>query len=536
MDTFSPSSPYGGSSYDSRTVIGRFQIEGLIGKGGMGKVLKARDPNDGRLVALKILDIEAYADDELRRRFEREAKSASLLDHANIAHIYGMELDENGHPVLVMEYIEGLPLDTIIKDNPDVSFSKMVDFVIQGARGLEYAYRRSIIHRDIKPSNLILASNGVLKIIDFGLAKSLWDNTSLTATGMVVGTPRYISPEQGMGRNVDHRADIYSLGATFYELLTRQTPFDGETPLAIMMKHISSPLVPPYFINPRTPADMSDIIMRMMAKDPSARYQDYEPLIRDLESAKIHRLAKERRMNNDMSDAHTMVMPPADGENGSTTMLETSGLPDSPGSRPSSYLTEGLVDVSFAPDETESHASPMKMLFLSLAGLAIIGFAVIFMLQPVQDETGARQSRFSADLAKIIGRSKSAVASPKNAEQIVQQDTENIQRTKSRMEAIVSRIIQMRQSGTLADVPTIKMLREKNIVSEEESRDAWGNDFYIVSRGPGGGTLVALGRDGQDKTADDFSLSLDGQSQVVPPAMSLVSAQDKKEPTAHPAN
>ena len=242
MDTFSPSSPYGGSSYDSRTVIGRFQIEGLIGKGGMGKVLKARDPNDGRLVALKILDIEAYADDELRRRFEREAKSASLLDHANIAHIYGMELDENGHPVLVMEYIEGLPLDTIIKDNPDVSFSKMVDFVIQAARGLEYAYRRSIIHRDIKPSNLILASNGVLKIIDFGMAKSLWDNTSLTATGMVVGTPRYISPEQGMGRNVDHRADIYSLGATFYELLTRHPEVKAEVKAEVEMRSLLAPV------------------------------------------------------------------------------------------------------------------------------------------------------------------------------------------------------------------------------------------------------------------------------------------------------
>jgi hypothetical protein len=270
----------------------------------------------------------------------------------------------------------------------------------------------------------------------------------------------------------------------------------------------------------------------MMAKDPSARFQDYEPLIRDLESAKIHRLAKERRMTNDMSEAPTMVMAGHDDDGGYTTELEMA-LPGMIMQKPSSYLSEGLVDVNFESTDTEPHTSGLKIAFLSLAGLAIIGFAAIFLLQPVSGNDGTSQTRLSAGLVHLMGKSDTALSPPKNADQLVQQDMDNIQVTKSRMEAIVSRVIQMRQSDALTEVPTVKMLREKKIFSEAETRDAWGNDFYIISSGSGGGTLVALGRDGQDKTADDFTLTLDGQSLVVPPALRIEKAQEKVEPGKH---
>jgi len=289
--------------------IGRFKIDYILGRGGMGEVYKAFDPQSNRSVAIKILDTRGYEDADTLKRFEREAQAALVLDHPNIARFYGLEHDAQGRPIIVMEYINGRGLDQLLDLEPDMLFSTRVDYIIQTARGLENAYRRSIIHRDIKPGNLLIDGSGMLKIIDFGLAKSMWDNSNLTSSGLVVGTPRYISPEQGMGRNVDHRSDIYSLGATFYELVTGRTPFEGDTPLAIMMKHINSPLVPPYMINPKVPGDVSEIITKMMQKEPNQRYQDYEPLIRDLESAKIHRLAKERRSHGELSGMNTVVMP-----------------------------------------------------------------------------------------------------------------------------------------------------------------------------------------------------------------------------------
>ena len=220
----------------------------------MGEVLKALDTRSGRTVALKLIDAGAAADAETLRRFEREARAAAHLDHPNIAHMFGMEFDDQKHPFIVMEYIEGESLEKILTSPVNPPFSVLCDYVIQAARGLEAAHRKSIIHRDVKPGNLLVDHAGTVKIIDFGLAKSMFDRTALTTTGMVVGTPRYIAPEQALGRAVDHRADIYSLGATFYELATHQSPFEGDSAMSIMMKHVSTPLVPPYMVNPKVPA------------------------------------------------------------------------------------------------------------------------------------------------------------------------------------------------------------------------------------------------------------------------------------------
>jgi len=180
-------------------MIGRYRVVKQIGRGGMGEVLKAVDTATERTVAIKLIDAEAAREPDALRRFEREAKSAMALDHPRIAQIYAQEKDASGRPFLVMEYVDGKPLDRFLKENPEAPFSQLVDIVLQAAQGLDAAHRRSIIHRDIKPSNILITPAGGVKIIDFGLAKSLWDESSITATDMVVGTPRYISPEQGMG-------------------------------------------------------------------------------------------------------------------------------------------------------------------------------------------------------------------------------------------------------------------------------------------------------------------------------------------------
>lgn len=501
---------------EQRTYIGRYRIVRQLGRGGMGEVLQATDPDTGKDVAIKILDAEGYADEDLLRRFEREAQSALTLDHPNVAKFYGVELDEQGRPMIVMEYIAGTPMDRYLRNATDLPFSRLVDFVIQAARGLENAFRRSIIHRDIKPSNLIVTPEKLVKIIDFGLAKSLWDPTALTGSGIVVGTPRYISPEQGLGRSVDHRSDIYSLGATMYELLTRQSPFDGDTPMAIMMKHINTPLVPPYMINPRIPADLSEIVMRMMAKDPKDRYQDYEPLIRDLESAKIHRLAKERLQVPGMENLTG---------NSSTVQVPQEGIPGGAYGgtgrhRPASYLTEGLVNVDFsAPPEAPT--SKVRIVLLSIAGFVVIAIAAMALMRPTPSEPQPRRKgTLGKRLAMVFRAPANDTSTTAAAESMAREDEEKIQTTRSRMEATLNTIISQQATGNSSPA-SIRGLRQAGVINASDSVDAWGNDFFVSSSGTGGGTLIAAGRDGQENTTDDFRFSLDGTERQVPDPLTV---------------
>lgn len=481
-------------------LIGRFRVDRLLGRGGMGEVHKAYDSTNKRDVAIKILDTRGYEDHDTLKRFEREAMAALVLDHPNIGRFYGTERDNEDRPIIVMEFIEGEGLDMLLQNTPDLSFSQRLDFVIQAAKGLEYAYRRSIIHRDVKPGNLLVDSSGRLKIIDFGLAKSLWDNSNLTGTGLVVGTPRYISPEQGMGRSVDHRSDIYSLGATFYEMVTGKTPFDGDTPLAIMMKHINAPLTPPYLVNPRVPNDMSDIIMKMMAKDPGHRYQDYEPLVRDLESAKIHRMAKERRTPGNASGLQTVVLP----ENLADYTDEYKAA--------TSYLTEGLIDVE-VPVAEEERTSPAKFILLSIAGMVVLGCALMLLLKPgASDSDGEVSSSLGKKIGALFAKNRGKAPETPTVTDIARRDEEFIRTTRARMDAVVSKLLTL---GRHRDFSTVAALRTEGLFTEEQTTDAWGNDFYI-SDGSGGGVLVAPGRDGADNTADDFRMWLDGSQQTIP--------------------
>ena len=474
--------------------VGFYSVSRVLGRGGMGEVLKALDTRSGRTVALKLIDAGAAADAETLRRFEREARAAAHLDHPNIARMFGMEFDDQKHPFIVMEYIEGESLEKILTSPVNPPFSVLCDYVIQAARGLEAAHRKSIIHRDVKPGNLLVDHEGTVKIIDFGLAKSMFDRTALTTTGMVVGTPRYIAPEQALGRTVDHRADIYSLGATFYELVTHQSPFEGDSAMSIMMKHVSTPLVPPYMVNPKVPGDISEIITRMMAKDPGERYQDYEALIRDLESAKIHRMAKEQRQQ-----------------------LATPASLDAVGEashRPSSYLTEGFVDINVAelPD-AEQPVPRAKLVLLSLVGLVILGLAGVSFLQA---RTAAERGEPSWVGRAIVGVfSRGEPKKTMTPEELVRLDTERVNTTLRRMEATIGKLVDHnRTREDRTRMVTVRELREKRVVTAEESRDGWGNDFVISSAH--GGVLMAAGRDGEEDTADDFRFSISGLRLQVP--------------------
>lgn len=275
----------------ARKRFGDFELLERIGEGGMGAVYKARDLT-GRMVALKVLNKDIAGDSEFIQRFQREAKAGGALNHPNIVAAYTAG-EEDGRPFLAMEFVDGESLRARFRRKGRLSEKEALAIVRGVAAGLAHAHSNGFIHRDIKPDNVLLGRDGSIKIVDLGLAKSLEDDQRLTKTGIALGTPHYISPEQARGqKDVDHRCDIYSLGSTLYLLLTGSVPFDGSTNAEIMLKHLKEDLENPQDIVPEISLGAVMIITRMMAKKPAERYADCLQLIEDLDQALMDQLPK----------------------------------------------------------------------------------------------------------------------------------------------------------------------------------------------------------------------------------------------------
>ena len=265
--------------------IDRYHILEQLGEGGMATVYKAFDTRLEREVALKVLRKGLFGTDVIERvqnRFEREAKAVAKLAHPNIVkvHDYG---DHEGQPYLVMENQQGGTLKAKL-DKP-MPWEKAVRLLIPIAQALEYAHEKKVIHRDIKPSNILLTEKDQPMLTDFGIAKilDLEVGQTLTASGVGVGTPEYMAPEQAMGKDVDARADIYSLGVVLYELVTGCKPFQAETPMAVVLKQMTDPLPRPSSFVPDLPASAEQIIIKAMAKDPENRYKNMELFAQELD-------------------------------------------------------------------------------------------------------------------------------------------------------------------------------------------------------------------------------------------------------------
>jgi serine/threonine-protein kinase len=268
--------------------MGPYRILRKLGSGGMGAVYLAEDDRAERPVAIKILPRNVAKDPAQMQRFRREAEAMSNLNHANIVRSYGTS-EARGRPFIVMEYCEGESLEKRLKRKGRVPSPEATAIMIQLACGLQYAHARGIVHRDIKPGNIILTASGEAKILDLGLSKRLGlPDTTLTHAGQFMGTPCYISPEQAQGqKDVDGRADIYSLGATYYHLVTGEPPYQGDSAVEIVSQHVLSGVPDPRNVRQGLPDDVAYVIRRMMAKDPANRYPDCGALRTDLE-----RLAK----------------------------------------------------------------------------------------------------------------------------------------------------------------------------------------------------------------------------------------------------
>jgi len=285
---------------EKRSEIPGYHLIKMIGKGAMAKVYMARQISLDRIVAIKVLPQKSSENPEFVDRFHKEGKAAAKLAHNNIVQAIDVGTTAENRHYFVMEYIEGKTLYDIMQPPPvgegrTFSENEALDVMIQMADALAHAHRRGLIHRDVKPKNIILTPQGTAKLTDLGLARSTDDkHAAESEAGKAYGTPYYISPEQIRGDvDIDFRADIYSLGATMYHLVTGRPPFDGDTPSAVMHKHLKERLVPPDHINTALSAGIGEIIELAMAKDRDDRYHGTEEMLEDLKlvragSAPVH--------------------------------------------------------------------------------------------------------------------------------------------------------------------------------------------------------------------------------------------------------
>jgi eukaryotic-like serine/threonine-protein kinase len=253
------------------STIGDYQVVGILGAGGMGKVFKVRNTISDRVEAMKILLPDLANAPELADRFLREIKVQASLEHPNIASLHTAVRVEN-QLLMLMEFVDGVTLEQKLKEGP-LPTAQAVDYIQQVLSALDYAHARGVVHRDIKPANMMLTPGGVIKLMDFGIAKASGDH-KLTMTGTTMGSLYYMSPEQIQGAaNLDARADLYSVGVSLYELVTGKRPFDGDSQFAIMSAHLEKSPVPPVQLDPRLPQVLNDVILMSVMKDPATRFQ-----------------------------------------------------------------------------------------------------------------------------------------------------------------------------------------------------------------------------------------------------------------------
>jgi len=384
--------------------IGHYRIVSELGRGGMGVVYKAHEESLNRFVAIKVLGSHVAEDPSYVQRFVREAQSAARLNHPNIVQIYSISEDDGQH-FFVMEYVSGTSLQQIIKTEGKIDITRAETIVLQAAAGLQAAHEQGIIHRDIKPANLMIDNRGLVKIADFGLALPMGATARLTATGMVMGSPGYLSPEQCKNEGVDHRTDIYSLGVTLFEALTGRIPFEADSPLALIRQIVD--VEPPDVcqLNPEVSDATRAILSRMMAKDPADRYADCSQLIADLQQDLLDRGVASRELP---PSAAAVAPPPSKGSavgiHESPTVAVDSGsapepvLPEPPPAPAepvpaSSEPTAAPVADLAAPPAPKRPLALIALVLLVFAAAALAGGGILLWKSGVVQRLAERRHR-----------------------------------------------------------------------------------------------------------------------------------------------
>jgi serine/threonine protein kinase len=331
--------------------IGRYQVLDRIGRGAMGVVYRAHDDAMRRDVALKVLTTDLEDDPDIRVRFHREAEAAAHLSHPNIITIFDVG-EDGGRFYIVMELLHGATLKEFLKQSNPPLDTKL-DLMLQACAGMRAAHKASIYHRDIKPGNLFVRADGLLKILDFGVARLA--SSSMTVTGFVVGTPDYMSPEQARGDEIDGRSDVFSLGGVFYFMLTGRKPF-AATHLPALFRQIQSEDSTPIAAS-EAPPELTAIVVKALAKNPDARYQSCEELTADLEK---FRVAYRRGVESSPVAEQRNVVAARVAESDPAASASARLMPeaDSPGSSSTEDTVDSLPVSMFNPDDTVAMRAP----------------------------------------------------------------------------------------------------------------------------------------------------------------------------------
>lgn len=346
----------------------RYEIEKLIGEGGMANVYLAQDTILDRKVAVKVLRGDLAGDEKFVRRFQREALSASSLSHPNIVEIYDVGEDE-GNFYIVMEYIEGKTLKGLIKKRGVLSLSETMDIMLQLLDALASAHDSYIIHRDIKPQNIMIKESGLVKITDFGIAMAL-NSAQLTQTNSVMGSVHYLPPEQASGKGSTIRSDIYSLGILMFEMLSGKVPFKGDSAVEIALKHMKEQLPSIKEINPVVPQSVENIILKASAKNPKNRYRDVREMADDIKTCLDETRENEERIvfkypETDFSDTRV------------TTVKEEK----------KKEIKKPVVKQITEDDKLEKSNKKKQIILISIISFVILAFVLIIIVIPKLTES-----------------------------------------------------------------------------------------------------------------------------------------------------
>ena len=331
-------------NYVGKRLDGRYEIRDVVGVGGMAVVYKAYDNIDDRIVAVKILKDEYLTNEEFRRRFKNESKAIAVLSHRNIVKVFDVSFGDRLQ-YIVMEYIEGITLKEYIEQKGVLDWREALFFSIQILRALQHAHDKGIVHRDVKPQNIMLLSDGTIKVTDFGIARFSHSETR-TMTEKAIGSVHYISPEQAKGEVTDEKADLYSIGVVFYEMLTGRLPFDAESAVSVALMQVNNEPALPRTINPDIPLGFEQITMKAMQKNTRERYQSASEILMDLEELKRNPNVKFDYQKYYMDTQATRFVNgiPNVDNNSSTRVVNIGNIPDASTSMRTVPPAEGVLN------------------------------------------------------------------------------------------------------------------------------------------------------------------------------------------------
>ena len=358
----------------------RYRILTKIGVGGMADVYKGEDTLLGRPVAIKILHSNFASDDEFVSRFKREAQAAGKLNHPNIVNMYDVGYDQGMH-YIIMEYVDGETLKEYITRHHRLSSDEGVKITIAIGEGLEHAHAMGNVHCDIKPHNVIITNTGRVKVTDFGIARAMNTTNTVMYTNSIMGSAHYLSPEQASGKPVDGNTDIYSLGVVLYEMLTGKVPFEGETPIAVALKHVREKVIPPTRYNPSIPPLLEAVVMKALAKNPVDRFDSISEMMGDLRLSQGFTMGKTQR--HEPYDFATQMIPAVDPD----TLDDFSDIDDpTPNEEKKKSMLSKIASI------------PQKYIVLGAAVIFLIAFLGAFL------SYGNFWSNTTVDVPNVVGK------------------------------------------------------------------------------------------------------------------------------------